>query len=153
MFFTKLFSITLLGYSETYSSTTCYYGNGAGYNGTVNYTVNNVSCRPWSENLFVNSLNYPTLIENYCRNPQGFGLKPWCYTSTDRKKWEYCSIKQCNAGNTLISLFLGIKPHTSWKVSEFGFFSGQYFLPLGLNTKISKINIRIQSEYKKIVLN
>ena len=40
--------------------------------------------------------------------------------------------------------------HTSWQVSKYGTFSGLYFPLFGLNTEIYGINLRIQSEYRKI---
>ena len=37
-----------------------------------------------------------------------------------------------------------------WKVSKYGFFSGLYFPVFGLNTEIYRVNLRIQSKYRKI---
>ena len=39
---------------------------------------------------------------------------------------------------------------TTWKVSEYGVYSGPYYPVFGLNTKIYSLNLRIQSEYRKI---
>ena len=39
---------------------------------------------------------------------------------------------------------------TAWKVSKYGVFSGPYFLVFELNTEIYEVNLRIQSEYRKI---
>ena len=39
---------------------------------------------------------------------------------------------------------------TAWKVSECGDFSGPYFPVFGLNTEIYGVNLRIQSDYRKI---
>ena len=39
---------------------------------------------------------------------------------------------------------------TAWKVSKYGVFSGPYFPAFGLNTEIYSVNLRIQSEYRKI---
>ena len=39
---------------------------------------------------------------------------------------------------------------TAWKVSKYGVFSGQYFPVFGLNAEIYGVNLRIQSEYRKI---
>ena len=41
-------------------------------------------------------------------------------------------------------------PRTAWKVSKYAVFSGPYFPLPGLNTKIYEVNLRIQSEYRKI---
>ena len=40
--------------------------------------------------------------------------------------------------------------HTAWKVSKYGLISGLYFPVLGMNTEIYEVNLRIQSEYRKI---
>ena len=40
-------------------------------------------------------------------------------------------------------------PYTAWKVSKYGFFSGPYFLVLGLNMEIYIVNLRIQSQCRK----
>ena len=40
--------------------------------------------------------------------------------------------------------------NTASKVSKYGVFSGPYFPVSGLNTEIYSINLRIQSEYRKI---
>ena len=39
---------------------------------------------------------------------------------------------------------------TTWKVSKYGVFSGPYFPAFGLNAEIYQVNLRIQSEYRKI---
>ena len=39
---------------------------------------------------------------------------------------------------------------TAWKVSKYAVFSGPYFPVFALNTEIYSVNLRIQSEYKKI---
>ena len=39
---------------------------------------------------------------------------------------------------------------TAWKVPKYGAFSGSYFPVFGLNTEIYGVNLRIQSEYRKI---
>ena len=39
------------------------------------------------------------LKKNYCRNPEGYGLQPWCYVSIKDRNWEYCKIKACEIEN------------------------------------------------------
>ena len=39
---------------------------------------------------------------------------------------------------------------TAWKTSKYRVFSGPYFPAFGLNTEIYSVNLRIQSEYRKI---
>ena len=42
------------------------------------------------------------------------------------------------------------KECTGWKVSKCGGFSGPYFPAFGLNTEIYSVNLRIESEYRKM---
>ena len=39
---------------------------------------------------------------------------------------------------------------TAWKVSKYAVISGPYFPVFGFNTEIYEVNLRIQSEYRKI---
>ena len=43
-----------------------------------------------------------------------------------------------------------INTYTGWKVSKYGVISGPYFPVFGVNTEICSVNLRIQSEYRKI---
>ena len=45
---------------------------------------------------------------------------------------------------------LSTTEYTAWKVPKYRFFSGPDFLIFGLNTEIYGVNLRIQSEYRKI---
>ena len=53
-------------------------------------------------------------------------------------------------GKNLLLLKLISRYVTAWKVTKYGVFSGPYFLVFGLNTEIYGVNLRIQSEYRKI---
>ena len=46
--------------------------------------------------------------------------------------------------------WLLILTYTTWKVSKYGIFSGPYFPVFGVNAEIYFVNLRIQSEYRKI---
>ena len=69
--------------------------------------------------------------------------------------WEfYFSWKQLSK---LISKFLNIwlvfseaEAAGAWKVSKYGVIFGPYFPVFALNTEIYSVNLRIQSEYRKI---
>ena len=42
---------------------------------------------------------------NYCRNPEGRGERPWCYTTDPTVRWEYCDIPTCGkTANSQLSL-------------------------------------------------
>ena len=51
--------------------------------------VNTVVFHPFS------SLPEKYLEENYCRNPDG-DPKPWCFTTSSSKRWDFCSIPRCS---------------------------------------------------------
>ena len=88
------------------SSSTCYHNNGIGYTGRVNRTITGAKCRPWFENHYINNITYPTLVSNYCHNTQGLHPKPWCYTSIDRREWDYCPLEKCPDGIVNPIIFL-----------------------------------------------
>uniref|UniRef100_A0A8C8AJ07 Kringle domain-containing protein n=1 Tax=Otus sunia TaxID=257818 RepID=A0A8C8AJ07_9STRI len=44
----------------------------------------------WSARCFC----FRGLEENYCRNPDG-EKRPWCYTTNNSVRWEYCAIPRC----------------------------------------------------------
>lgn len=35
------------------------------------------------------------LEQNYCRNPDG-EPRPWCFTTSPSKRWDYCSVPRCS---------------------------------------------------------
>ncbi|XP_012814580.1 tissue-type plasminogen activator isoform X1 [Xenopus tropicalis] len=91
---------------ETDTKETCYEGNGATYRGTQHETHSGAVCINWnSESLsgqrykakHKDALSLGLGNHNYCRNPDG-DSKPWCHIFKDgRYKWEYCTLKPCNA--------------------------------------------------------
>ena len=67
----------------------------------------------------------------------------------------YDSIQTSQVKNWLTVLMLRyflilIKTYHCWKMSKYGVISGLYFPVFGLNTEIYGVNLRIQSEYRKI---
>lgn len=78
----------------------CYQGNGENYRGTSSTTITGKKCQAWSAmkpHFHARTPeNYPNadLIMNYCRNPDD-EIRPWCYTTNPRVRWEYCNLKKC----------------------------------------------------------
>jgi len=81
----------------------CYYveDKGVNYNGTVNITASGKVCQKWDSTTPhfhpLTSLYRPYLEgHNYCRNPEGRGEHPWCYTTDPSTRWEYCDVEKCS---------------------------------------------------------
>ncbi len=82
--------------------------NGRFYRGGANTTEHGRGCLKWTTlslnttgDWVVDNLKQTLIREgvgshNFCRNPLGFRLKPWCYTSANnrgvRTGWGYCSV-------------------------------------------------------------
>ncbi|XP_028996580.1 plasminogen-like [Betta splendens] len=78
----------------------CTTGDGGAYRGSIAETWTGRRCQSWSvqsphEHSYTPQ-NYPTsdLESNYCRNPDGEAW-PWCYTTYDGIRWEYCNVPMC----------------------------------------------------------
>ena len=73
----------------------CYNGKGEKYRGKIKNTVSGKQCANWRSNPYLDKMVFPELRKNYCRNPQGYADKPWCYTDMGTRKWEYCEVDEC----------------------------------------------------------
>ncbi|CAB4016143.1 Hemicentin-1, partial [Paramuricea clavata] len=85
---------------ESATNTDCLYLNGSSYHGNISVTSSGIPCQSWTEQCpHRQTMNktYPELnnAENYCRNPQNSGQRPWCFTTDRNKRWEYCDIPKC----------------------------------------------------------
>lgn len=84
--------------------THCYNESdrGVSYRGDVSVTVSGKTCQAWVIQAphphSITPLDRPELEgNNFCRNPDGRGLSPWCYTTDADTRWEYCDIPLCNS--------------------------------------------------------
>ena len=82
----------------------CYntLDSGQTYNGTVSVTENGRQCMAWdyqSPHIHPITSVFRKYLQrhNYCRNPEGRGDRPWCYTTNPTVRWEYCTIPICSA--------------------------------------------------------
>ncbi|XP_030053923.1 plasminogen [Microcaecilia unicolor] len=79
----------------------CLSGNGESYVGKIAMTVSGKVCQAWSSQTPHKHHripdNYPckNLDVNYCRNPDEEKM-PWCYTTDNNTRWEYCQIPSCS---------------------------------------------------------
>uniref|UniRef100_A0A669BG25 Plasminogen n=1 Tax=Oreochromis niloticus TaxID=8128 RepID=A0A669BG25_ORENI len=78
----------------------CIVCNGVNYRGKISTTENGFTCQRWDSQKPHNHGYNPSTLpqkyleENYCRNPDG-DPRPWCFTTSPSKRWEFCSIPRC----------------------------------------------------------
>ena len=82
----------------------CYTEDDLGihYNGTLNVTDSGRTCQAWDSNTphfhpLTSLHRYYLEDHNYCRNPEGRGKQPWCYTMDPSVRWEYCNVPHCSS--------------------------------------------------------
>ncbi|KAM4846678.1 prothrombin [Thomomys bottae] len=79
----------------------CAKDLGLNYRGTVNVTRSGIECQLWKSRYphkpNINSSTHPgaELQENFCRNPDGSTLGPWCYTTDPTVNREECIVPIC----------------------------------------------------------
>lgn len=88
--------------------TKCFSQHGQHYRGTIASTDEGNVCENWSSHLvnlgslnLLHRVNYKDFSSNYCRNPFGSRLKPWCYidSNTTDSQWQYCNVPMCKPPN------------------------------------------------------
>ena len=100
-------SIQLVSYTNTHSlaflPVNCYsdFDLGVSYRGDVAVTMSGKTCQKWISQYphphSITPLNRSELEgHNHCRNPDGRGKSPWCYTTDNSTRWEYCNIPTCS---------------------------------------------------------
>ncbi|XP_048480663.1 tyrosine-protein kinase transmembrane receptor Ror [Plutella xylostella] len=76
----------------------CYWETGVSYFGKVNLTDDGSTCIEWFKQLHVKVSEHRELTgrHNYCRNPGGLELQPWCVVERDGKNHvQFCDIPKC----------------------------------------------------------
>ncbi|XP_043933725.1 hepatocyte growth factor-like protein isoform X3 [Protopterus annectens] len=78
----------------------CFVGKGENYRGTKSVTKSGITCQHWKSKFPQDHRHSMTptngLEENYCRNPDGDEIGPWCYTIKENIRHEDCGIKKCD---------------------------------------------------------
>ncbi|NXW80621.1 THRB protein, partial [Hirundo rustica] len=84
----------------------CALGLGQNYRGTISHTKSGIECQVWTSKYphipKFNASIYPSLIENYCRNPDNNSEGPWCYTRDPTVEREACPIPVCGEDRTTV---------------------------------------------------
>lgn len=75
---------------------------GRDYRGRLSYTSEAVTCQRWTSRYPHNHTISQDPDEgigdhNFCRNPNGQRLRPWCYTLLKNVLWQYCDVTPCNS--------------------------------------------------------
>uniref|UniRef100_A0A8C4DEL3 Macrophage stimulating 1 n=1 Tax=Dicentrarchus labrax TaxID=13489 RepID=A0A8C4DEL3_DICLA len=77
----------------------CIVGKGEDYRGKVFTTRSGLTCQQWWSKFPHDHRWTPTATNglelNYCRNPDGDRIGPWCYTTDPERRYESCNIPQC----------------------------------------------------------
>ncbi|NP_001086517.1 coagulation factor II, thrombin S homeolog precursor [Xenopus laevis] len=91
-------------------TTTCAEGIGTHYRGNVSVTRSGKECQYWISNYphktKFSPTTIPSLVKNYCRNPNDNPTGPWCYTTDPQKQWEECVITVCGTNKTTVEPLL-----------------------------------------------
>uniref|UniRef100_A0A8D0GB32 Plasminogen n=1 Tax=Sphenodon punctatus TaxID=8508 RepID=A0A8D0GB32_SPHPU len=90
---------------------TCMHCSGENYQGKVSRTESGLACQNWNSQTphdhgYIPA-NFPEkdLRLNYCRNPDG-EPRPWCFTTSPTKRWEFCNIPRCLVECFLLFMYL-----------------------------------------------
>ena len=85
-----------------FAEQSCYNEDGRDYRGVASRTVNKQECLPWNRQTAIKTADNPELIggHNYCRNPGGVEVQPWCFVPgvegpNSRPRREFCSLPKC----------------------------------------------------------
>ncbi|XP_072512606.1 plasminogen [Salminus brasiliensis] len=80
----------------------CMHCSGESYRGKISTTESGLKCQHWDSQKPHNHGYIPSVFpekyleENYCRNPDG-EPKPWCFTESPAKRWEFCPVPRCTS--------------------------------------------------------
>ncbi|XP_036388835.1 hepatocyte growth factor-like protein [Megalops cyprinoides] len=77
----------------------CIVEDGKSYRGKVSQTESGRTCQQWWSKFPHDHRWTPSstngLELNYCRNPDGDRIGPWCYTTDPERRYETCNIPRC----------------------------------------------------------
>jgi len=76
------------------SSCSHQYANGTDYDGKISFSMKLADCLPWSTSPIYAARAKLESWDNFCRNPDGEKLLPWCLVNTtvNNEGWAYCDV-------------------------------------------------------------
>ncbi|KAJ8305805.1 hypothetical protein KUTeg_016350 [Tegillarca granosa] len=100
----------LIGKHHPLIAMNCYNGSGGDYRGSVNKTRQGHTCVNWLNNPYYPSNKHGNLLgnHNFCRNPNGTHVGPWCYIDKAYRYNELCSIPKCNTQGAAVNKLMFI---------------------------------------------
>ena len=69
------------------------------------------------QNNQTETIKYPSVDINACRNPNNDSKGPWCYVSQSYKQREYCPIPICSMSDELNRVYIS-NPENSFKKTK-----------------------------------
>lgn len=92
--------IAVLFFSAS-SVTGCFTNNGEDFHANVSVTEKGYVCQAWNSTKphyhILSPEDHPEIGggHNFCRNPGGQKRQPWCFTTDESAKFDYCDIPRC----------------------------------------------------------
>lgn len=93
----------------------CYNGTGFNYRGIANRTRSGLKCQSWNAqwphqhgNTQSKKPGLGLGDHNYCRNPDNEPDGPWCYTTSNLTRWEYCAVPHCGKSDKISFILYSI---------------------------------------------
>lgn len=83
------------------SVTGCFTNNGEDFHANVSVTEKGYVCQAWNSTKphyhILSPEDHPEIGggHNFCRNPGGQKRQPWCFTTDESAKFDYCDIPRC----------------------------------------------------------
>ncbi|XP_053383873.1 uncharacterized protein LOC123562463 [Mercenaria mercenaria] len=87
------------------------------YTGPTSKTTSGHICQRWSSDTphhhkYHSDERFPDAsvdeAANHCRSPDG-DVTPWCYTTNEKERWEYCNVSRCGGGFNF-NINCGLRP-------------------------------------------
>ena len=91
--------------------TGCYTGTGKDFHANVSVTEKGLVCQAWNSTKphfhILSPEDHPEIGggHNFCRNPGGQKIKPWCFTTDADTEFDFCNIPRCGELQELLEWY------------------------------------------------